>query len=338
MKKCKKCFMPETRPRITFNEEGVCNACQWAEEKKKIDWEARQEYFGQICRMYRGDGVGPDCIVPWSGGKDSIYVAYKMKEFGMTPLLMTIMPHLETEIGEWNRKNTCTEFEKYEVKLDEEKYRTLAKKYFIEQGRPKHPWECAISAVVLSKASELGLPFVIYGEEGEQEYGGVSREKDRWKSPVDKEYLMKYYWQGNLDWNIPPGEKMRKLFFTQWSRFEDWKPVAHGEFAQDKGMKIRDKRNVGTFTKDCQLSDKLQDLHTYLMHLKFGFGRCTSDCCIALREGRMRRQTADLLIGLYDGEFPMVYLKDYLEYFDMNEREFKGVLNSFDRRTQNEVR
>jgi len=339
MKYCTKCFTPSTRPRITFNEDGVCNACEWAEQKKTIDWNARKDYFNQICRAYRGNGKEPDCIVPWSGGKDSIYVAYKMREFGMTPLLVTVIPHLETSIGKWNRLNMCKDFDKLEINLKEDKYRSLAKKYFIEQGRPKHPWETAISATIINQSVSLKLPFIIYGEEGEQEYGGISRESNRWSKPVDKEYLMKYYWQNNLDWDIPNDEEFSKIFFTQWSRFEDWQPSNHGHFAVLKGMRTKPIRSIGTFTTCSQLSDKLQDLHVYLMYLKFGFGRCTSDVSIAIREGWMDRKEGESLIKAYDGEFPSEYVDDYLDYFDMTKDEFFAVLSKFDKKGEtNEIR
>lgn len=322
MKWCKKCWTPDTRPRVTFNEDGVCNACQWAEEKKSIDWESRQEYFGQICRAYRGDGDKPDCIVPWSGGKDSIYVAYKMHTFNMRPLLVTVVPHMETEIGKWNRQEMCKMFDKLEINLDEQKYRSLAKKYFIEQGRPKHPWETAISAAIINQSVSLNLPFIIYGEEGEQEYGGSSEEKDRWKQPVSKEYLMKYYWQNNLDWTIP--DDFSNIFFTQWSRFENWSPDTHAHFAVCKGMRTEPSLSTGTFTSTNQLSDELQDLHTYLMYVKFGFGRCSSDVNIAIREGLMTREEGLNLINKYDGK--PVKPERFLDYFEMSRDEFVGVI------------
>jgi len=327
MKYCKKCWTPNTRPRITFNQEGVCDACQWAKEKETVDWQERLDYFKKLCDRYRGNGKDHDCIVPWSGGKDSIYVAYKMKELGMNPLLMTIIPHLETDIGRWNRENLCPEFEHYEIRLNANKYRDLAKKYFIEDGRPKHPWECAISAVVISQAAKLNIPFVIYGEDGGQEYGGSSQKKDEWKKPVSREHLMKFYYQNKLDWNLPKFDF--NLFFTQWSKFENWQPTKHGDFAEAKGMKTEPERSIATFTSTNQLSDKLQDLHTYLMFLKFGFGRCTSDVGIAIREGWMGRETGLLHIEEYDHEFSDEYLVDYLKYFKMTRPEFAAVLKKF---------
>jgi len=326
---CTKCYMPETRPRITFNKEGVCNACQWTEEKKNVDWDARQKYFGEICDRYRGNGREVDCIVPWSGGKDSIYVAYKVKEFGMNPLLVTVLPHLETTIGAWNRIHCCSEFQRMEISLKKEKYRTLAKKYFIEQGRPKHPWECAISAAIINQSVSLKLPFIIYGEEGEAEYGGVTTEKDKWKDPVSKDYLMKYYWQNNLDWTIPNQEDFATRFFTQWSRFEDWRPSEHGNSAIVRGMRSVGVRHTGTFTTMSQISDKFQDLHVLLMFLKFGFGRCTSDVSIAIREGWLGRREGKTLIDAYDGEIPYHLFNDYYEYFNMDEVEFWRTLTNF---------
>ena len=324
---CKKCFVPSTRPRITFNSDGVCNACEWAEEKKDINWDKRQRFFGTICDKYRGNGRDTDCIVPWSGGKDSIYVAYRMRDFGMTPLLVTVLPHLETDIGKWNRQNMCKDFEHLEINLKEDKYRSLAKKYFIEDGRPKHPWETAISATIINQSVKLGIPFIIYGEEGEQEYGGSSREKDRWSRPVDLKYLMKYYYQdGKLDWQIPTREQFKDVFFTQWSRFEDWQPYKHADFAVAKGMRTIPVRNVGTFSATAQLSDKLQDLHAYLMFVKFGFGRATSDAAIAIRDGWCDRIEALEWIEVYDGEFPNKYMDEYLEYFNMTYREFSDVI------------
>ena len=268
--------------------------------------------------------------MPWSGGKDSIYVAYKMRdEFGMTPLLVTVLPHLETEIGEWNRKNTCPGFKKMEITLGkDDKYRRLAREYFIKQGRPKHPWETAISAAVIGIAWNKKIPFIIYGEEGEQEYGGSSREKDRWKLPVDKDYLMQFYWQDHLDWAIPRDDEFEKIFFTQYSRFENWSPSVHSDFAIANGMRSKPVRSVGTYTSWSQISDYLQDLHAYLMFLKFGFGRCTADVAIAIREGWKSKSEGLELIEAYDGEFPNQLLDQYLEYFDMDYPTFCRILAS----------
>ena len=324
---CAHCWIPSTRPRITFSERGWCNSCEWNEEKKTLNWQERWSKLEEICDRYRHKDGSPDVIVGFSGGKDSIYVSYALKErLGMHPLLVTVLPHLETDIGKWNRFNMCPDFERMNIELKEEKYRDLAKFHFEDTGRPKHPWETAISAVIINQAVKLGIPFIMYGEEGEMEYGGSSREKDRWMLPCDKEYLMYFYWQEKLDWDIPSDEEFSKIFFTQLSRFENWMPFKHAEFAKVKGMKALETRSIGTFTSDSQLSDKLQDLHTFLMWLKFSFGRCTSDVCIAIRDGRLERDEGLELIENFDGEFANIYLADYLDYFRMDKNQFNFTL------------
>ena len=71
MKYCTNCVMPETRPRISFDERGWCNACQWSEEKRtSIDWGGRRALLDELCTTHRSQS-GFDCIVPVSGGKDS---------------------------------------------------------------------------------------------------------------------------------------------------------------------------------------------------------------------------------------------------------------------------
>ena len=53
MKFCKECIMPDTRPGIQFDENGVCVACLHEKKKKEINWDARFEELKKICDKYR---------------------------------------------------------------------------------------------------------------------------------------------------------------------------------------------------------------------------------------------------------------------------------------------
>ena len=100
---CTNCLNTSTRPRITFDKNGLCNACQWANEKKKINWKIRQSVLKKIFSNKKNNY---DCIVPVSGGKDGSYVAYTLKKkFNINPLCVTIRPPLELELGNTNLRN-----------------------------------------------------------------------------------------------------------------------------------------------------------------------------------------------------------------------------------------
>ena len=57
-----------------IDENNICNACNYHEMKKKIDWEERERKLLEILDFYRGKNEY-DCVVPGSGGKDSGYAA-----------------------------------------------------------------------------------------------------------------------------------------------------------------------------------------------------------------------------------------------------------------------
>lgn len=113
MKFCTKCIMPDTRPGITFNEKGVCIACQNNERKKEVNWDSRMEELKTLCDKYRRSEPGRyDCIIAVSGGKDSHYQVHVMKELmGMNPLLITVEDFFTmTEAGKHNVKNISEAF------------------------------------------------------------------------------------------------------------------------------------------------------------------------------------------------------------------------------------
>lgn len=345
---CKKCLTLSTRPRAQYDENGICTACRWAEAKKtKIDWNKRWEELEEICDRYRcDDGSKWDVIVPCSGGKDGSYVAWILKnKFDMHPLCVTLKPQMQTEIGRKNLENFINSgFDHILITPNPKVYQRLAKKGLIEQGRPKLPFVIGISLFTMKIAMKFDIPFIMYGEEGEEEYGGVTSQISKYA--ITRDYLINYYYSGHdpaeyLDeftkdelkwWMLPTDEELNKinLFPTHWSHFENWDPEIHYKVAKEKcGLQTVEDHSIGTFTNYAQLDDKLQDLHAYLMYIKFGFGRAWSDACIEIRTGRMSRDEGIEYVKKYDGIFPDIYLQDYLDYFEITEEEFWKIIDSF---------
>ena len=345
---CKRCVMPSTRPRITFNQEGVCNACVHAENKKKgIDWARRKIELGALCDKYRRKDGYFDVLVPGSGGKDSVYVAWKLKhELGMHPLCVTMSPLLPTEIGKQNLTQFVRAgFDHLQVTPNIEAMRKLSRLGFIQQGRPSMPATVGFQTISIHAASKHQIPLIMYGEEGETEYGGVSTLSE--KAQKDRKTLVEIYFSGHDPneyvgqadmsekdiywWTLPSQADLDRagISFSFWSYFELWDPYEHYLYAKEKcSLLALPTRSIGTYTNFAQLDDKMQDLHVYLMYLKFGFGRAASDSGIDIRRGALDRKQALALVNRYDGEYPEELLPSYLDHFGMTQADFDNVLDS----------
>ena len=99
LKYCKKCVFPNSKPDLSFDKDGICSACKSAEQKNSgIDWVKQKIEFEKIINQYRKNEIGYDCLIPVSGGKDSTYQAYFMKEvYGMNPLCVCFETTAPTE-------------------------------------------------------------------------------------------------------------------------------------------------------------------------------------------------------------------------------------------------
>ena len=334
-----------TRPRLTFDERGWCSACQWMEEKKTLNWENRLNELERLLDKYRSINGGFDCIVPVSGGKDGSYVAYRLKhDYGMNPLTVTSRPPLTLEVGDRNLNNFVSSgYDHIHVTANSKAMQLLNKVGFIEKGSPYYGWLISIFSVVIRVALQFNISLIFYGEDGEVEYGGSKENKN--KALFDIEYTVRAYFEAgydkilkasNLDesslywFKIPDQNKLNKakIFLTHWGYFESWDPYRNYLVAKEHcGLEESKIGNSGTFTNFAQNDQALFALHTYLMYLKFGFGRATQDAGIEIRRGAMTREQAVNLVRLYDGQYPHEFLEIYLDYYQMSRAEFDTALD-----------
>lgn len=334
-----------TRPRISFDDRGWCNACVWMEKKKTLDWAPRAQELAQLLDKHRRSDGQFDCLVPVSGGKDGSYVAYNLKyKYGMNPLCLTVTPPLPLPLGEQNlRAFLDSGYGHISVNVPHESMRILNRVGLVEMGFPYYGWLTAIHSTPVRMARQLGIGLIFYGEDGEVEYGGTT-ETD--KSPIyDVGYMKRIYLEGGYDdvlkatqlpendlyfFRFPNDEELSNspISITHWSYFENWDPYRNYLIAKEHcGLKEAESSNAGTFTNFAQNDQALYALHTYLMYLKFGFGRATQDASIEIRRGAMDRQQALNLVRLYDGQYPQEFLETYLTYYQMTKEEFDGALD-----------
>lgn len=344
---CKSCLNMSTRPRIEFDEDQICNACQWSKEKENYDFSKREELLKSALNEYRND-AGFDCIVPVSGGKDGSYVAHTLKsKYNMNPLAITIRPALELDLGSKNLNNFIQSgFNHFHVSPDPNVMRALNKYGFIYKGFPYYGWLITIHTAVIRMAVSHGISLLFYGEDGEIEYGGSTKHKDKAFYGID--YMKNVYLEGGYEkvlekvksdygfsegqmyfWKFPDDEEINDndLKFTHWSFYEPWDSYRNYTVAKEHcGLEEKEFTNPGTFTNFAQNDQALYALHAYLMYLKFGFGRATQDAGIEIRRGAMTRDQALNLVRLYDNNYPEEFEELYLDYYEMTKEEFDDVL------------
>jgi N-acetyl sugar amidotransferase len=342
---CTKCLTPNSRPRIVFDLEGVCNACRNAQKKPTIDWEARKREFLRLVEPFRGRGAY-DCVVPWSGGKDSSSIAYKLKfEFGLNPLLVTFSPMMPNEVGNHNREAMIRKgFDHVFFRPNQNVHRRLAKRFFVERANPKVAWDAGVNTVPIQVAVNYNIPLVFYAEHGESEYGGRVLKEDSNKVRDFTEVLEHQIGDDPRNWTdeavgprdlapylYPDLKRVRDVgvkamyfaWFFRWSMFENY------HYLRDKiDFKVHHEgRTIGTFTSFDSLDDKIDDLYYYLQFIKFGFGRCVRDASRLIQNGHMTREEGLNLARKYDGEFPRYYFDEVLDYLSLTREEFDHIVD-----------
>ena len=165
MKFCNRCLYPDTKPELQFNDQGICSACTNYEWKQTVNWNEKKSELKQILEKYRSkDGKNYDCIIPVSGGKDSTYQTYVIKEeFGLNPLVVNFHPLDQTVIGRKNLENLkklgvdCIEFT-----ANPNVYLKMAKFGLIELGDFQWPEHIGIFTIPVQIAVRYKIPLIIW--------------------------------------------------------------------------------------------------------------------------------------------------------------------------------
>jgi len=343
---CKRCLTPDSRPRIEFNKNGICNGCITSDKNKKIDWKSREKEFLELIDNYRSKEGGYDCVVPWSGGKDSSSIAYKLKHvYGLNPLLVTFSPLIFNDVGIYNREQMIQNgFDSFLFRPNQTVSKKLSKRFFIERGDPKVHWNAGVNVIPVKIAIEKNIKLIFYAEDGESEYGGKIISEEQIKVRGYTEIIEQKIGDDPKNWITdditlkdltpyiyPDPDIIEKINIKvlHFSYFFKWDIYKNYKFIKDKiDFKTEpNKRTIGTFTDFDSLDDKIDDLYYYMQFIKFGFGRCIRDASRLIQNNHLTRQKGLEYVKKYDGEFPSIYLKETLNYLDMNLKEFKSCVD-----------
>tara|TARA_A100001015_G_scaffold315342_1_gene426948 strand:- start:1118 stop:2239 length:1122 start_codon:yes stop_codon:yes gene_type:complete len=342
---CKKCHTPNTRPRIKFDNEGVCNACRFHENRNaKINFSERKKELTELCNKYRSKNGEYDCIVPWSGGKDSSAIAYKLKfEHQMNPLLVTFSPIIGSKTGLHNRKGfRSLGFDNVLIAPDIKISKYLSKRFFIERGDPKIHWTAGIKSSPIKTAIDKNIKLIFYAENGECFYGGNVLHKDAEKKTYLQDIVENKIGDHPLNWvdeNISkkdlnpyllPDENEiinSKIEIYYFAYFEKWNVEENFNYISSKFNFLchEDGRSPGTFTNFDSLDDHVDQVYYYLQLLKFGFGRATRDASRLIQQSNKNYEDLKDKIKKFDREVPTSDILKYCNFISLNIDEFNKI-------------
>ena len=347
MKICTKCVMPNTKPDLHFDENGVCDACRSQESKnKEIDWKAREKEFLKLVKSYKSHPEY-DCVIGVSGGKDSTYQVLKVLELGLNPLCVCFEPTIPTEIGRKNLENLNNlGVDLIHIKRNPLVYKKLAREAFIRTGDNEWQHHLGLFTTVPKMAVNFNIPLIIWGESPQLEYGGPASSKTR--NTLDRQWLEEF---GGLlgnrisDMIGVDGLTQKDLSLYTYAEDEDIHRVGvTGLFlgyyfkwdlrevltkAQEHGFTVQDRAVETTYENFENLDCYSNHLHDYLKYVKYGFGRATDNACLDIRLRYIKREEAVRLVNKYDGIPPKKAIKKYLEYTGFTQKEFDKIVDSY---------
>lgn len=363
---CKRCVVTNQRPRIVFDEEGVCSACRYAERKKQIDWAERKFELQRLLVQNTKTGAPYNVVVPASGGKDSSFVATTLRDMGERVLCARWAPFMTTEIGEKNWQNFVhSSFDTVTAQPNGLMHRKLARLALEFYGDPFQPFVYGQLCWPMHVAAQNGVGLVFFGENGEAEYGGDPSANDKpcwdtkdWARVYAKGASVKYLVRLGMElgafnqedayalspfYNLPPDfasyhSKGNLLQIKDPPEFHwlgyylPWHPQGNYYHAcEQTGFEANPERSHGTYSRYASLDDKLDFLHYRGSFVKFGIGRATSDAAHEIRDGDLTRDEGLALVAKYDDEHPNTspYFEECLTYLGIDAEWYEQIEKRF---------
>jgi hypothetical protein len=326
--------MPATKPGITFDHEGVCNACRYTESMYDRDHGETADQLTALAdeakRIAHERGVDWDVVVPVSGGKDSLYICHTMAELDLRVLGIFVRPLRITPRGQRNFDNLTRQFPTLTYCIDDDAngIRTALRESFERKGLPLQPYDDLIYGIPEKIATKLGVPLVMRGEASEKFYGNKPEKAQQYQ---------------HLE-----AEGTRCCYLSDYSI---WDSQMTAKFSMQHGLEVRHPRE-GLGTGGYWLHEQLDDMFPIVSHwlkwLKFGYGRATDQACRDIRAGRVptdkemfspladsdivdAREAGFQLVKKYDGQIGNDYIAAYCDYIGITMADFFRIARYWDK-------
>jgi N-acetyl sugar amidotransferase len=346
MRYCSACILPETRPGIELDRQGVCSACRsHGAKQESIDWAARAAAFDSLVAETRARGREWDCVIPVSGGKDSTWQVVTCLEHGLNPLAVTWRTPGRTALGERNLRNLIGQgVDHIDFSVDPAVERRFMVAALERVGTPAVPMHLALFNIPLRVAAGFGIPLVIWGENSALEYVGAA---DADSFELDSAWIATYgavHGTTAEDWIsdelserdlVPYGGPSDALLRERGVRavflgmFFEWDPETTFRVASAHGFKP-DPEGPRTGLYDyADIDDEFISIHHWLKWPKFGFTRLWDNLSLEIRNGRVSRNDAIEVVRTAGNQRPDDDIARFCDYLGIDETRFAEIEESF---------
>ena len=330
---CNHCVMDETAKEITFNKDGICNFCKEYEEKKlnMYHGEEKRQRLSQLIEKIRKDKKGKyDLILGVSGGVDSTYLAYKLKELGLKILAVHVDNGWNTELSVKNVKRICEKLDipLYTYCLDWEEFKDLQLS-FLKASVPdlEIPTDHAIVAVLYKVAEENNVKYIARG-----------------RNFVTEAILPESWSQGHSDWKYIKG--IQNIFGTK-----ELKKFPHFDLFKGGKLLLKYKRIAPLDYMDYNREDAkkvlieklgwedyggkhLESIYTrfvqgYILPFKFGFDKREAHLSTEINAGTMTREKALEILNKpsYNEKLMKEDREKIIEKLGINQEQFNQYMS-----------
>jgi len=357
LRRCGKCLLPETYETIEIEKDNSsCNMCKTSQFKNTgIDWDKRKLMLNDVIEKYRGK-YDYDCIVPFSGGKDSTFTLYYLlKEYKIKPLVVRFNHGFMRSNHEKNVERTLkklgADF------LDFTPNWQVVKRIMWESFSRKTDfcWHChtGIYSYPLQVALKFNVPLILWGEplaemsayytyednmiewEDENKFNifrnlGITADDmlgmiNSPENPLTKRDLLPY--------TYPKLDDLKKMDYYSvcLGSFIPWDYKKQTKIIMDElGWQSDELEGVPSEINQegAKIECWMQGTRDYIKYLKRGYGRVTQLVNFEVRNNKMTTEEAWDWIQKYDGRKPQS-LGIFLNYIGITEKEFFEIVKDF---------
>lgn len=348
MRWCNRCILPDTRPNLRLDDDGVCNACRAHETKRIIDWTARAAQLDEVAQAAkdRAGTNGYDCLIPVSGGKDSTWQTIKCLELGLRLLAVTWKTPARTEIGRRNLENlVALGVDHIDWQISPKVESRFMVKSFERFGSTAIPMHMALFNIPLTVAARFNIPLVIWGENSAFEYGAADEAHTGFR--LDAAWLQAYgvtHGTTASDWVDddltakdlagyfgPTAQQLeragtRAIFLGYYLR---WDPEESRRVAAAHGFRVDAAGPRTGYYNFADIDDDFISIHHWMKWYKFGFTRLFDNLSLEIRNGRVSRAQAISIVRDAGDQTPMRDIGKFCRFAGISEQQFFAVAERF---------